>query len=140
VKTFLTAEFLQKALNLTEPFSGREASDLTMILGVVINLTVGSSFFLFSMRFYKEPEAKRAEEVDTLFQNLNTEVVSGDEVSEVDRSQSKALGILSAIYGAFVGLMAVLPNPTSGRLAFAFCGSVLLLIGWGLWRSSGKNR
>ncbi|MGK0241051.1 MAG: SSS family solute:Na+ symporter [Candidatus Pelagisphaera sp.] len=140
VKTFLTAEFLQNTLNITEPFSGREASDLTMILGVVINLTVGSSFFLFSTRFYKEPQGKRAEEVDTLFHNLNTEVVSGSEVSEVDRSQSKALGILSAIYGAFVGLMAVLPNPISGRLAFAFCGSVLLLIGWGLWRSSGKNR
>ena len=138
-KTFLTPEAVQSLLGLTESFSGREAADITTILGVLINLSVGSAFFLFSTKFYREPESERHDEVENLFKNLDTEVVSSEKPSEVDRSQGKALGVLSAIYGAFVALMAVLPNATSGRLAFAFCGSVLLLIGWGLWKSSGDR-
>ncbi len=139
VKKFITPEFIQTTLNLAEDFSRREAADLTTILGVVINLAFGSAFFLSTTRFYKEPTGSRSTEINELFRKLDTEVVSEEKPSALDQSQGKALGLLSAIYGGFIFLLMALPNPPSGRLAFAFCGGSLLAIGWGLWQAANKE-
>ncbi|MEP4079420.1 sodium:solute symporter family protein [Haloferula sp.] len=141
VKTYLTAEWVNGALNLGMEFSGREEKDLTLIMAVVINLFVGSAFYLSTMLFYKEPtDPVRRDEVDTLFKNLNTPVESSEDGSEkMDSNQGKSLGVLSMIYGGFILLLALIPNEATGRIAFLFCGGVLLLIGYAL-KSGGKKK
>jgi solute:Na+ symporter, SSS family len=46
-----------------------------------------------------------------------------------DDKQSWLIGCLCLPYGALICLLALIPNPPSGRLAFLFCGGVVLLVG-----------
>ncbi len=141
VKTYLDAEWVNGFLGLAIDFSGREAKDITLIMGVVVNLFVGSAFYLSTMLFYKEPKNdERKQELDKLFKNLDTPVESGEEGSkETDSDQGRSLGALSLIYGGFIALLVLIPNPWTGRLAFLFCGGILILIGYALMKS-GKKR
>jgi len=50
------------------------------------------------------------------------------------------MGLLCLIYGGFITLLAAIPNPISGRLAFVFCGLVMFGVGWLLHRSSRAKR
>jgi hypothetical protein len=43
---------------------------------------------------------------------------------------------LCFIYGGFISLLAGIPNPPTGRLAFLFCGGVMLVVGSALHRAS----
>lgn len=140
VKMWLTPEFTYELLGLEANFSSREASDLSLIYGVVINLTVGSLVYLGSSFFYKEPTGERKAEVDGFFENLSTPVTSEENgTAEKDSSQGKALGYLSMIYGGFVFLLSLIPNPLLGRFAFVFCGLVLLGIGYALARAGREK-
>jgi len=47
-----------------------------------------------------------------------------------DDKQSWLIGWLCLPYGAVVTLMALIPNPPVGRVAFLFCGGVVMLVGW----------
>lgn len=141
VKTYLDAEWVNGFLGLEMEFSGREAKDITLIMAVSINLLVGSAFYLSTMFFYKEPKDEaRKEELEILFENLDTPVESSEEGSEdSDSSQGASLGMLSLIYGGFVALLCLIPNPLTGRIAFLFCGGILLLIGYFLRKDSQKS-
>jgi SSS family solute:Na+ symporter len=46
-----------------------------------------------------------------------------------DARQSAAVGWLSLTYGSFVLLLALIPNPLTGRLAFLGCGGLVVAIG-----------
>ena len=46
----------------------------------------------------------------------------------IDRTQLKTLGMLGIPYGGFMVLLAAIPNPLTGRLAFVFSGGAILLI------------
>ncbi|MBD5782025.1 Na+:solute symporter [Pelagicoccus sp. NFK12] len=140
VKTWVTPEFVHEFLGLDADFSDREAGDLKLILGVVINISFGSLVYLGSSLLYKEPKESRKVEVDTFFANLQTPVEANETGSgERDASQGKALGILSMIYGGFVAVLALIPNPASGRFAFLFCGGVLLGIGYALAKTGKRS-
>lgn len=130
VKTWITPGWLEGALGLDTGFSNRESGDLSLILGVSLNLAVGSAVYLGSALFYREPRGRRKEEVDGFFAALAKPVDSSETGSaRRDASQGKALGVLSMIYGGFVLLLVFIPNPLLGRLSFLFCGGVLLGIG-----------
>jgi hypothetical protein len=57
-----------------------------------------------------------------------------------DGQQSSAVGWLSLAYGVFVCLLAFIPNPLVGRLAFLGCGGVVVLIGVLLIRAGRPAR
>jgi hypothetical protein len=48
------------------------------------------------------------------------------------------MGVLCSVYGGFITLLALLPNPMGGRLAFVFCGGVMFTVGW-LLRRAGRG-
>jgi hypothetical protein len=50
------------------------------------------------------------------------------------------MGLLCLIYGGFILLLMLIPNPTLGRLAFAFCGAMMAGIGGILLRGSKAAR
>jgi hypothetical protein len=59
-----------------------------------------------------------------------------EEGADNDARQSSAVGWLCLAYGGFVLMLALIPNPLIGRLAFIGCGGIVLLIGAILLRSS----
>jgi hypothetical protein len=77
------------------------------------------------------------------FTNLNTPVDFNREEgahNANDDRQSRAIGWLCLAYGGFVLLLAAIPNPITGRLAFIGCGSLVTIIGWLLVRQSGQPK
>ena len=56
-----------------------------------------------------------------------------------DHRQCSVVGWLCIAYGGFVVLLAIIPNPLSGRIAFVLCGGLVLAIG-GLLLRQGRNR
>ena len=65
-----------------------------------------------------------------MFDNMRTPVVADEtEVRETDVSQSRLLGRFSIAYGLFLSAFALIPNNLTGRIAFLFCGGVLIAIG-----------
>jgi len=77
--------------------------------------------------------------VEGFFKDLNTPVIFADEgVVDADDSQYRTLGTLCSAYGAFIGLLAFIPNPTVGRAAFLIVGGVIGGIGLLLLHRSRK--
>lgn len=98
---------------------------------IVTPLCIG--VFFFSKCFFNPNRNKKyIEEVDKLFADMNTPVDFNKEIGiENDNSneQAKTLGILSIIYGAFILLLVLVPNPLEGRLAILGCSMVMLGVG-----------
>ena len=82
----------------------------------------------------REPSAER---VDQFFAEMRTPVdFEREEGPGSDNLQAKVMGMLCLIYGGFITLLALIPNPLIGRLAFVFCGAVMFGVGWMLHRAS----
>jgi hypothetical protein len=53
--------------------------------------------------------------------------------------QESLIGWLCLTYGSFITLLAFIPNPISGRLAFVGCGGIVVIIGAALVRKSRRT-
>jgi hypothetical protein len=53
--------------------------------------------------------------------------------------QESLIGWLCLVYGSFVTLLALIPNPISGRLAFIGCGGIVVTIGAALLRKARRT-
>ena len=73
----------------------------------------------------------------TYWRNLATPVMGIEDGSEdLDRSQGKLMSLLTLTYGVFIILLCLIPNEPGGRLAFLIGGLVVLLMAWGIYRST----
>ena len=78
-----------------------------------------------------------AERVDRFFADMHTPVdFEREEGAGTDNLQLIVMGKLCLIYGGFITLLALIPNPLFGRCAFLFCGGIMFGIGWVLHRSA----
>jgi SSS family transporter len=101
----------------------------------MVTVPLCSIFFFCTKYFYhtvKHNEAYR-KDIEEFSHRLETPVdfekeVGGDNTAQ----QARIMGTLALVYGGFVGLGILIPNPFTGRLAIAFCSAVLLGVGWGL--------
>ena len=76
---------------------------------------------------------------DDFFTRLNQPVVSDPvKTHAIDRAQLHTLGVLGIPYGGFMVLLAAIPNPLSGRLAFVFSGGAILLVSLILYRAAQR--
>ena len=91
-------------------------------------------FFLATKWFHrKEAGADYVVQVDGFFQRMNTPVdfekeVGGDNTA----AQARLIGLMATIYGSFVLLLTLIPNPLAGRLGILACAATLLGVGGGL--------
>jgi solute:Na+ symporter, SSS family len=132
----LTAEWLGGVAGFT--LNPREANDWAAAIGIVLNVTVGSAWFLLTAlvgrRGRSDDEIAR---VDRFFAEMRTPVdFEREEGPGSDNLQAKVMGLLCLIYGGFITLLVLIPNPWSKRWAFLFCGGVMFGIGALLNRSS----
>jgi SSS family transporter len=117
----------------------REINDWDAMQGVIIGVTILPAWFLFTRRFYKEPEAVRKTEIQTYWKNLHTPIQPEEMGDNLDGRQGAVLGGLAAVYGTFVLLLALAPNPLSGRLVFVGFAAVLIGLGAVLYRSYNRR-
>ena len=162
---YLTAHWLGHFAGLT--LNKREASDWSQAAGVLINVIVGSGWFLLTPLLsrprpvlrHRSPDSPSiigervqldyetrerpvsdAERVDRFFEEMRTPVdFAKEEGAGSDNLQAKIMGRLCLTYGGFITLLALIPNPLTGRLVFVFCGMVMFGIGWILHRASRRQ-
>jgi len=108
----------------------------------LLTVPLTTLFFVGTRLFFKERKYNRAYMADVAEFTRRTKTpvdfeaeVGGDNTAE----QARIMGVLSMVYGGFIGMAVVVPNPASGRLAIAFCSAVMLLIGLGLLRYSRRS-
>jgi Na+/proline symporter len=99
----------------------------------LITIPLCSIFFFATKYFYRE--AAQTESYRQNISEFGRRIAKPvDFASEVggDNSvqQSRIMGTLALVYGGFVALGILIPNPLSGRLAIGFCASVLLVAGF----------
>ena len=136
VSFVITPEVIAQWLNLENGFTGREASDLKVMNGVIGHLFITGGFFCLTTKFYKAPAVERQKEIEEFWQDVDTPVVESEGQDIVDRQQRNMLGKLIIIFGALVTAMILIPNPFWGRIAFLFCGAVIFTVGWLLLKSA----
>ncbi|MEG3691653.1 sodium:solute symporter family protein [Vibrio coralliirubri] len=139
VSFVLTADVVANLLNLEVPFTGREASDLKVLLGVIGHLVITGGFFCLTTKFYKEPVGERNTELKEFWSDVATPVIEEEGQDEMDRQQRDMLGKLILVFGALVTAMVLIPNPFWGRMAFIFCGAVIVTVGSLLLKSARKT-
>lgn len=120
--------------------SVREVNDWDAVQGLVLNAAILPLWFLFTRRFYREPTGQRRLDQEIYWQNLSTPVESGAETAKLDGRQGAVLGGLAGAYGFFVLLLALVPNPISGRIAFAAFGLGLIALGALLYRAYNRGK
>lgn len=138
---YLDAAWVQRTFALAEPLNAVDRSNWTVAAGLLVNVTVGSAWFLATRLFWSSsPPAYRAR-VEDFFVRMRTPIDFAREIGEEsDSQQGIVLGMLCLWYGGFISLLALIPNPLSGRLGFLFCGGVVLIIGWALRRAARVRR
>ena len=135
VKFHVPVQWLAGMLGIKKALSKGESADIQFGAMVIIVTLVTSVWFLLSRRFYRSVSTEQAQHIETFFQNMRTPIADSlDANVDSDLLQYKRVGQLSLIYGAATFLGVLIPNPIIGRLCFAFCGGLILVVGGWLYR------
>ncbi len=119
-----------------EQLTGRETSELRVIITIAAHLIFTAGFFCLTTLFYKEEKDTYREDTEAFFADVDTECVAEEGQDLVDRMQRNKLGSLVIYMSMGLTAMTLLPNPLWGRLLFLSCASVVFLIGYLLKRSA----
>ena len=137
---FLTADWAAGALGVTlQPAWARQNWDQAVaVLGAV---AAGTAWFAASGLLYGRADASYREGIAAFSRDVDKPVDYDLEepAPATDALQARLMGRFCAGYGAALGLLALVPNPPSGRLAFAACGVFVAGVGAVLVRS-GRRR
>jgi SSS family solute:Na+ symporter len=139
ISDYLTPEWAAPLFGYTGELSHASREYWRQGIEMIGNFLVGGTWFCLTTLFWKSSPAAHQAEVAGFSRRLDTPVDFAAEegaASANDAIQARAVGWLSITYGGFVGLLALIPNPLAGRLAFLFCGGVVIFIGWLLLRQS----
>lgn len=132
---YFDAAWVRHACGLAHPLTAAAASNWAQGFGVLLNLVVGSAWFLGTRFFARRNSAAYDAQVEQFFTDFSTPVDYAREMGAAsDHRQSAVIGWLCLVYGGFVLLLALIPNPLDGRLGFVFCGGVVVLVGGALLR------
>ena len=138
---YLDAAWVQRTFDLAQPLTALERSYWTVVAGLFMNVGVGTAWFLASRAFWRASSSDYRERVEKFFVQLRTPIDFQREIGEEsDNAQAAVLGMLCLYYGAFITVLAAIPNPPIGRLGFVFCGGVVVLIGLALRRAARRVR
>jgi len=131
------AQFFGKTAPL-DPASQEYWRQGVQLLG---NVALGTGWFLCTTLFWEKSPAAHRAQVEAFATRLDTPIDFAREegaASANDSRQSAAVGWLCLTYGGFVLLLALIPNPWTGRLAFLGCGGLVVFIGAILVRSARR--
>lgn len=146
VVSFLTDRYLDiawavRVIGVRDGTTNWERQNWEQGIGVFTILAAGLAWFLFTRLFYRHESPAQRAAIEQFCTNLETPVqyTPEEEAAAPDDKQSWLIGWLCLPYGAAVALMAFIPNPLFGRLAFLFCGAVVMTVG-GLLVTQARGR
>lgn len=118
-----------------ENLSELEISYLKFSIMLLTMISTTTIWFFFTMLFSRSHETERR--VSSFFTDLETPVVADSEKpDEIEQMQYRRLGLICLVYGGVITLFALIPNPLWGRACFIFCGGVIAIVGFFLYRRS----
>ncbi|MEI8206388.1 MAG: hypothetical protein WCG03_05875 [Kiritimatiellales bacterium] len=136
---FVDPVWFGKLFGFSGDLSPREKLDYYYIFGIFANAGLCTAWFVFTKLFYNKTPVEFQSRLDRFFTLMHTPIDFQKEVGVGnDRAQRRLLGILSFVYGAFILLGALIPNPMIGRASFIFCGGFILIIGYALFKTKEK--
>ena len=110
--------------------NAREAGDAQIAITAFSVVTGCVIWYFFAMLFAKKNSPEFNRQVDEFFDDVNRPIDAIKEnVPDTDTAQFRAISFICFIYGSFITLLMLIPNSFGGRMAFAFCGGFVLLVG-----------
>lgn len=100
---------------------------ITHLVGVPLTM-----LFFFTTRLWYRPQAGSDYERETaeFFRKMNTPVDFEKEVGgDSTAAQARVLGVIACIYGGFITVLLLIPNPWLGRAGIAACALFLWSVG-----------
>jgi SSS family solute:Na+ symporter len=136
---FVTPELFQQWVGWETPLNADEKTYLKLAITTLGGTVfVGSAWYFFTSLFYRTAPVEEQERIGKFFTHLHTPVDKHGVVG-VQTAIYKLLGTLCMVYGAFILLLMAIPNKSTGRLAFLFCGGVMFGVGWMLF-TAGRRK
>jgi SSS family transporter len=127
---WLTPADAAQFFGITRPLGRDEMEYWEQGIATVLNLAVGTAWFFGTKVFWDRSSAEYKARVQEFFANMHRPVdFEREEGPANDGRQEKYIGRLCLVYGAFVGALALIPNPLAGRIGFLFCGGLVGGIG-----------
>lgn len=129
----------QRVLGFATPLADFERPTVIFSLGAAVNVIVGTAWFLGTTLWYRRQSPEYHARVENFFTRMKTPVdFAAEQGRSADHSQLRTLGSLCLAYGGFVALLAIIPNPLSGRICFLLIGGAIAAIGGGLYAASRR--
>lgn len=134
VKAWLKPEMFAWVPGLQGPYTVEEVTQFNLFATILFVGGACSAWFFGSAAFYEKSDTEYKQRVEAFFRQVNTKVTARpDEEQREDQAIGGSIGKLCLIYGSFVSALAIIPNPTGGRLCFLACGGAMALAGLLLW-------
>jgi len=143
IDRFLSPEWAAHFFGHSGPMSSDTEEYWRQGVQLIGNVLLGTTWFAFSALFWKKTDPARRAQIEQFIVRLDTPVDFVREEGAAaanDARQAGAVGWLCLAYGGFVLLLALIPNPPMGRLAFVGCGSLVLAVALMLLRSARAAR
>ncbi|MBN1361102.1 MAG: hypothetical protein JW993_10935 [Sedimentisphaerales bacterium] len=128
----MTSGDLVKLLWRKADLNAREIGDLKIAITTGVVAAICCGWFFLTMLFYRKDDKEYTEQVDRFFEDMATPIKTHENelsVYDNDARQYRVLGRLCLVYGAFVSLLVLIPNPFAGRVMIFFCGAVVAGVG-----------
>ncbi len=122
------------------PLTSAERGDLLLVVTAVGTSLVGTVIFFGSALFYRKSSSADRARSDALFVKFRQPVLEEETAHANDEPVYRLLGALCLVYGAFIALLALIPNALHGRLSFLGIGAILGGAGFTLWQISVRKR
>jgi solute:Na+ symporter, SSS family len=130
IRGFLTPEWAAPLFGYTGPLDNTAKEYWRQGIELFGNVAIGSAWFIGTMLCWKGTTPEHKANVAEFFTRFNQPVdFAKEEGAGNDAQQSAAVGWLCVAYGGFVLLLALIPNPLIGRLAFIGCGALVVGVG-----------
>jgi solute:Na+ symporter, SSS family len=124
---------------LASPLKTLEITQGRLVATAFSAITVGVIWYFFTSLFYEKSPAAYKANLEEFFARLKRPIedLTAEQLKE-NHKVVGAIGMLCLIFGGFVVLMMLVPNPLAKRLGFLFSGSCFFIVGW-LLRNDAKR-
>jgi SSS family solute:Na+ symporter len=133
-------ELFQNLMGYDTALNERELVDSRFVFISTIVLGSSVAWFLLSILFYKNSHAEHRVRVEAFFTDMRTPIDHArEDVRDQDAMQYRLVGLMCLVFGGFISLGILIPNPLSGRIGFLFVGGTILMLGIWLFLISVKK-
>lgn len=139
----MTAKDVIKIVWGATNLNSREIGYLNIAITTGVVAAICTGWFFFTMLFYRKDEKPYVDDVEEFFHYMATPIQPEEQELGGHDDESRQCAVLSnlcLVYGGFVLLLVLIPNPLAGRLIIFCCSSIVAAIGLFLKSLSRRYR